>query len=107
MILLYIRIFATRIFRYICWCVVGINLVTLLSIILASCLICRPITYSFDKTTPNGKCGDLASYELYTAVMSLIADLMVVVLPMPMLWRLQMGSRKKIELSIIFGIGAV
>lgn len=104
-ILLCVRIFPIRQFRLASWIVIAINLTTFLSIFLASCLICRPIYYAFDRTIPNGRCGDLKRFELYTATMSLLLDLLVVVLPLPMLWRLQMKKKKKIQLSIVFGTG--
>lgn len=37
--------------------------------------------------------------------MNLIQDIIVLTLPMPILWRLQMATKKKMALSGIFGIG--
>lgn len=105
MLLLYIRIFAIRWFRTLCWAVLGFSVLAMISIILGTCLICRPIMYSFDKTIPNGHCGNLLSFENYTAILSVILDLIIVVLPMPMLWGLQLQRKKKIGLSIVFGMG--
>lgn len=107
MLLLYIRIFPIRSFRRICWTIAGLNAAIFISVVLATCLICRPITYSFDKTIPHGKCGDLDRFENYTAIVSLFADTTIVVLPMPMLWRLQMEVRKKVGISIILGMGTM
>lgn len=105
MLLLYIRIFAIPWFRTLCWAVLILNVLAMISIILGTCLICRPIMYSFDKTIPNGHCGDLFSFENYTAIMSVILDFIVVLLPMPMLWGLQLQRKKRIGLSIVFGMG--
>lgn len=107
MLLLYIRIFAVPWFRTLCWVVVALNIMTLISVILGTCLICRPITYSFDKTIAGGSCGDLLQFELYTAISNLIADSITVILPMPMLWRLQMQKKKKVQLSIVLGMGTM
>ncbi|KAL8756899.1 MAG: hypothetical protein Q9184_004349 [Pyrenodesmia sp. 2 TL-2023] len=104
-ILLCVRIFPIQQFRLASWILVALNLTTFLSTFLASFLICRPIRYAFDKTIPNGRCGDLKQFELYAATMSLLLDLLVVVLPLPMLWRLQMKKKKKIQLSVVFGTG--
>ncbi|KAL9596354.1 MAG: hypothetical protein Q9179_004642 [Wetmoreana sp. 5 TL-2023] len=41
------------------------------------------------------------------AVWNLLADATMVALPMPVLWKLQMQARKKLELSIVFGMGIV
>lgn len=107
MLLFYIRIFAVRRFRMICWAFVALNLATLLSVILGTCLICRPITYSFDKSIPNGHCGDLLGFEMYTTICNMISDSIIVTLPMPMLWGLQMQTKKKIGLSFVLGMGAL
>jgi len=107
MLLLYIRIFVVRSFGMICWTLIAVNMAMLVSVILVVCLICRPIAYSFDKTIPDGHCGDLLKFELYTAILNLIMDSIIVILPMPMLWRLQMQTKKKIGLIIVLGMGAM
>ncbi len=104
-ILLCFRIFVIPRFQMICWVLVAINIAGLISVVLSTCLICRPISYSFDKTIPGGRCGDLEAFEIYTAVFSLLLDSTVFILPIPVLWKLQMQRKRKIELSIVFGIG--
>lgn len=44
---------------------------------------------------------------MYTAMASadLIIDIIVIVLPMPILWTLQLKTSKKILLTAIFGLG--
>ncbi len=91
----------------ICWTLIAVNMAMLVSVILVVCLICKPIAYSFDKTIPDGHCGDLSKFELYTAILNLIMDSIIVILPMPMLWRLQMQTKKKIGLIIVLGMGAM
>jgi hypothetical protein len=76
------------------------NIAHLISIIFSTCFICRSMMYRFDKTIPNGHCGDLVSFRLYTAITTLISDAMVVVLPMPMLWGLQMQTKKRLASAV-------
>jgi hypothetical protein len=105
MLLLYMRLFPSRRFKMVCWFLIGLFCVILLTIILASSLICRPLSYSFVPTTPGGHCGDLPSFELYTATTSMLSDIIVVFLPMPILWKLQLAMSKKLGLIAIFGVG--
>lgn len=42
---------------------------------------------------------------MYIAILNLLQDVVVVVLPMPILWGLQMARSRKVALSSIFGIG--
>ena len=106
-LVLYIRIFRTRSFRITCYVVHGVNFAFFVSTILASALICRPLSYSWDKSIPGGTCGDQKSLDLYIGIVNLLLDICVVVLPMPVLWGLQMAISKKLMLSGMFGLGIV
>lgn len=68
--------------------------------------ICRPMKYNW---TPGpealANCGNLNMKFLLSAVFNLILDVGILILPMPMLWRLQMNTTKKIALSVVFGLG--
>ena len=91
----------------ICWILIAANMAMLISVILLVCLICNPIAYIFDKTIPDGHCGDLLQFELYTSISNLTMDAITVILPMPIHWRLQMQTKKKIGLTIVLGMGAM
>lgn len=105
MLLYYIRIFPVRRFRKVCWSLIAVNVATLVSVVLSTLLIRSPITHSFDKSTLGGHCGDLARFELYTAILALVSEFIIVTLPMPVLWSLQMKTRKQIGISIVLGMG--
>ena len=104
-ILLYIHIFSTRKFRIVCYAALGFNLVFLLTFILARCLVCKPIAYSWDYTIPGGSCGDEQAFDMFTASVNLLQDFIVVVLPMRVLWRLQMATTRKLAVSGLFSMG--
>ena len=104
-LVLYIRIFRTKSFRITCYVVHGINFAFFVSTILSTVLICQPFAYTWDKTIPGGRCGDQKSLELYLGIFNLFLDVCLVVLPMPVLWGLQMALNKKLMLSSMFGLG--
>ena len=81
----------------------AINIAGLVSVVLGTCLICQPISYAVDKTIPDGHCGNLVAFEEYTAILTVILDIMIIVLPLPILWKLQMRTKRKIELSVWHG----
>lgn len=74
--------------------------------VLACCLICRPFTYNWDHTV-KGTCGDQRSLDLFIGVFNLFMDITTVVLPLPVLWGLQLARSKKFVLSGIFSMGVV
>lgn len=105
---LYIHLFySTKPFRLTCYVVHAVNFGYASATVMAACLVCRPIAYAWDPTIPGGSCGDQKSLDLFIGVFNLLMDVAVVILPMPVLWGLQMGVQKKIVLSAIFGMGIV
>ena len=77
----------------------------LVTIILETLLICRPFAYFWDKSV-RGVCGNEVITYLTAGIFNLLVDVIIVVLPMPMLWRLQLPWTKKLALTGIFGLGA-
>lgn len=104
---LYIRIFRTKSFRVTCYVVHGINAVFGAVTILGACLICRPISFTWDHSIPGGQCGYQKSLDLFIGIFNLLMDVTVVVLPMPVLWGLQMAVGRKVTLSSMFMLGII
>lgn len=75
-----------------------------LGTVLTAFLICRPFQYNWDKTI-SGSCGDTLPYYLSTAIINLLIDVMIVALPLPRLWTLQMETSRKVSLTVIFSLG--
>ncbi|KAF6236675.1 hypothetical protein HO173_004966 [Letharia columbiana] len=73
--------------------------------ILADCLICRPIRYRWDFAIKGASCGDETKLGLFIAIVNFLQDVIVVVLPMPILWNLQMAVSRKAALTGMFGMG--
>ena len=55
----------------------------------------------------DGSCGDQRSLDMYIAVLNCLQDIVIVILPLPVLWGLQMARSKKVALSGMFGIGTL
>ena len=65
---------------------------------------CDPIAFNWDKTIPGGHCADLDAGFLVVGIVDAITDFMIFILPMPMIWRLQVPRTKQISLVIVFSI---
>lgn len=104
-IILYIQIFPTRSFSIASYVALAVNVVFGASAVIADCLICQPITYRWAPTMVDGSCGDQRLLDMYIAILNLLQDVAVVILPMPVLWGLQLAKSKKVALSCMFGIG--
>lgn len=65
--------------------------------------LCHPFRSGWH-VTAQGHCGD--GY-FPAAIVNLLIDVMIIALPLPCLWGLQMPVSRKISLTAIFSLGAV
>lgn len=104
-LLLYTRTFTMRLMIVVAWGTGAIIVGFALSTIIAGLLICRPLALNWDQTL-EGSCGDqILSYNI-TGSLNLATDIMVLLLPLPYLWKLKMQLYKKLVLGATFSLGA-
>lgn len=65
---------------------------------------CQPFERNWDKSIP-GSCVDLYSFFRYNGIANLAIDFLILLLPLPMVWRLKAPVRQRIELTGIFALG--
>ncbi|PYI00339.1 hypothetical protein BO78DRAFT_268904, partial [Aspergillus sclerotiicarbonarius CBS 121057] len=106
-LLLYLRLFPVAWVIRIAWTTIGVILTWAIATILAGCLICRPFAFNWDPSIPGGTCGSQVSSFAVTGVINLATDLLVLAIPLPLLYRLQMSRFKKVTLISVFGLGVV
>ena len=104
-VLLYIRIFVTRSFRLTCYAVLTLNTMFFIATFLSDVLSAIPVGCQWSEISDCSSVVDPKLIDLLVAVFNLLLDVIVVVLPMHMLWGLQMAVDKKATLSGIFGLG--
>ncbi|KAI9743889.1 MAG: hypothetical protein M1818_002623 [Claussenomyces sp. TS43310] len=71
-------------------------------------LQCLPISYFWDKTQP-GRClpNALITIGLTNGVLSFVGDLAILLLPLPMIWKLHINRKNKIAVSGMFMLGGL
>lgn len=67
---------------------------------------CWPIQFYYDKTIPHGHCmkGQTSFFQAMGSF-SLIADIAILVLPMPVIWNLSMNLRQKLAVIGVLSMG--
>lgn len=91
------------------WCVYGAFFFVAAynaAILLATIFGCRPFKKGWDVTVVEGSCIDRAVLYMCTAALGIASDLLLLIMPIPMIVRLQMPSRQKIGLIILFAVGS-
>ena len=106
MLLLLWRLFPDRKFQVAIYSVAAFVGVCFLSLFIALLLQCRPLSAFWNPTTTAG-CFDLYRFYVASAAINLASDMVVLALPMPMVWSLQLSFRRKIALSFVFLVGGL
>ncbi|KAH7303830.1 hypothetical protein B0I35DRAFT_446077 [Stachybotrys elegans] len=65
---------------------------------------CDPWSKNINPTIP-GSCIHGTAWHRAVAFINFFLDLVVLILPMPVIWKLQMSSRKKIAVTVVFLLG--
>ena len=105
-ILFYHRIFPQKSFRWAIRSVGAYLVLFLISGVLVFALQCHPVRAFWQPDTPH-HC--IYQVKFYTAhgVLNLLADLAVVLMPIPLLWRLKLPRHQKIGLVVLFLSGGL
>ena len=102
----YNRIFENRAFRIISYCValeVGLWGV---ACFVGTFLQCMPFQKIWDRDLP-GACINYPRLFILYSSLNLVTDAIIVIMPIPVIWRLQMAREKRVTVSIMFGLGGI
>ena len=109
-IFLYVRIFPMRWFRFTCYSISILNTIYFVAMLL-SFLLDNFVFFTGCRENSQAACEtSYALSEVYFPLslsLNLVLDVVVVTLPVPTLWRLQMPISKKIMLSGMFCLGVM
>ena len=103
--LLYLRIFSYVIwFRRAVYATMAYVLLYAISSIVATIFQCTPIRRAWDHSA-DGSCINLTKFWYANAGANIVGDVIILVLPMPMVGGLQLPNRQKWGLALVFGLG--
>ena len=69
---------------------------------------CNPIAFNWNKTIPDGICMDPGVGFLISGSVNLVIDVILVVMPAPIVWKMQhISTMKKIGIIAMFSLGIV
>ncbi|KAI1091586.1 hypothetical protein F5B19DRAFT_493322 [Rostrohypoxylon terebratum] len=86
------------------WTVHILNIGWFIGIVVATVFLCDPIAKGWDPSIP-GQCNTSPKVYIGSAVTSVSIDLMILLLPLPSIWRLQLKKAQKGGLLIVFLLG--
>lgn len=104
-VLLYLRIFQlVKWFRITCWALLGCISAYCIASVVATVLQCSPISRAMDRTIP-GTCINMATFWYANAGFSIGTDIVLLLLPIPMIFPLEITTSYKLALVGCFAVG--
>lgn len=106
-LLFYLRIFPEKGFRKAVFVTMAACIGYGIAFVLVSVFQCRPIKYAWLQWDDEheGTCNNINAQGWSSAALNVILDVIVIILPMPQLWQLQLNKRKKFLLLLMFSVG--
>lgn len=105
-LLLYLRIFPTKWLRAGIWMAGAVVTAWMIAIEFALVFQCHPVQLAWDKEV-QGKCLETRSLYIAQSIPTIIFDVVILMLPMPLVWRLQSGWRAKLGVTGMFLMGGL
>ncbi|KIW27818.1 uncharacterized protein PV07_07521 [Cladophialophora immunda] len=103
-VLLYLRIFPTRKFKILAWSVIGYVVAYCTAAVCTSIWQCDPIEKAWKKTLP-GHCIDIGKLWYANSVLTIVADLVLIAMPVNQIVRLKLPLSQKLGLIFVFSLG--
>jgi hypothetical protein len=94
----------SKFFNYALWATHALNVSWLIGIVFGTIFMCNPVAKGWNPMLP-GKCGTNSALWIGSAVPSVFIDLIILTLPIPKIWGLQMNRKRKIGLTVVFALG--
>jgi hypothetical protein len=79
-------------------------LIWALTAFFCSVFLCYPIAFNWDPTI-KGRCIDYGKVTLVIGIFNIFLDFALLTVPMPSVWKLNMSTRRKFLVSLIFAAG--
>lgn len=108
--LLLLRITPSRLHSWIIYIATGLTVATGIAFFFICLFQCQPVQFFWNRTLPGGKCFDTKVIIIiaYTySIASMITDFTLSILPMFMVWQLNMGLNIKLALVPIVSMACL
>ena len=106
LLFLYWRTFAIKQFRHALRIIGAIILANYIENVIGFIFQCIPVRKFWTPMLP-GRCIDQSLFITLVSVFYMMTDFAIYIMPIPVIWHLQMTKRRKLELSVVFLLGGL
>ncbi|KAJ5907402.1 hypothetical protein N7495_000084 [Penicillium taxi] len=109
LVLFIMRVFPTKFIRWYGHGIIVFLVLLTISGELPWILQCKPVRAAYLKSLPGSQCfstNTLFGIEMYQGVLMFVIDLVIITMPIPTIWKLQMPFQRRISIIILFSLDA-
>ncbi|KAF2234640.1 hypothetical protein EV356DRAFT_532690 [Viridothelium virens] len=105
-LMLYVRLFPSRAYKAWAWLLGTYTVLWGVMVVIATTLQCYPVAYQWNKSI-KGHCDNRALSFFLSSVLEVPVDFIILILPLPVVWRLKLSRPRKVLLTGIFMLGSL
>lgn len=87
------------------WALMFVTFGMMVAIFFSVVFVCDPVQYNWDPTITTGKCFPKAPFAIWTTIVAIVTDLLVLAIPFWIFLGLRMAKKAKIALLCVFALG--
>jgi len=103
---LYLRLSPDKFFRLLVYIMVFVSIAFGISSIFTAALQCRPLSKLWIPEQP-GSCVHIITFYYANAAINIITDAIIYLMPIKVLWALQLPKRQRLGLIFLFSLGGI
>lgn len=101
----YLRVFPTRTLHRFMYITAGVIVGLWVCSTLVTIFQCSPVRAAWDFTLQDRKCIPIVDFFYAAASVNIATDLMLCIAPLPLCWKLRIGTNERIILCLLFAVG--
>lgn len=107
LLLFYVRIFCVRRFQILVYFVGSVVLAIGITVFFQTIFQCSPVSYGWGQGVGPGTCIDQITFYRYISPFNVLTGILILVLPLPLVWKLQAPRAQKVALTAVFVLGGL
>lgn len=104
---LYRRLFPQKKIRILIHILMGILIGHTISIVVAALAACSPFAANWDPHVPGAHCINKEALFIWSSFPGIVTDIVMLILPIRVVWNLQISKRLKVGLTVTFMVGSL
>jgi hypothetical protein len=104
---LYKRLFPSRTVRIIIYLLAGVIISGSIANTITSLAACEPFEANYNPTILGAQCIDKEAFYVWTSLPNIVTDVIMLILPLPIVWNLHNTKRIKVALTFTFLVGSM